>query len=163
MISTNFSSRLFWLKILGVVSSNFTVAPKYKILQAASWCQETHATQCQDSVTLALKHNDARLVNDIATMLGCDTGRRHIHCRLRHIWGTSDAAGGNNRRHICRDSRFLARLAMSTTTIACCARWSGTNKGCPSGGRRGNIVHLDCLLIAAAYTLITFVCQLILG
>ena len=33
-------------------------------------------------MTLALKHNDARLVNDIATMLGCDTGRRHIQRRL---------------------------------------------------------------------------------
>ena len=86
----------------------------------------------------------------------------HYLRRLRHIWGTSSTAGGNNSRHICRDARFLARRWCPPVSSG---RWSGTNKGCPSAGRGGNIgfscVHLDYLLIAAVYTLITFVCQVI--
>ena len=86
--------------------------------------------------------------------------RRHI-TYLRHIWGTSSTAGGNNSRHICQDVRFLAhrrcpllRDGSEQTRVAplCWPRGQHWILSC---------VHLDYLLIAAVYTLITFVRQVI--
>ena len=85
--------------------------------------------------------------------------RRHI-AYLRHIWGTSSTAGGNNSSHICQDVRFLAHRWCpplcdgSEQTRVGQLLAAGATSDSP-------LVHLDYLLIAAVYTLITFVFQVI--